>query len=334
MSFLFVRVLYCVVVFFFVFFPPKVWLKKLFQRYVYAHYEFLLRLSQATKDAKRVAPGVAAIQKFVKRVLQTDKILNRLSVNSCAVLSTCDLGPGGSWTLPSEHQEAFWQMIASLGQGSMQRWFHLRHLVFVLRPDKFDTSNLTANDDVSFGMARNALLSDCRDWAAFSTGGNSYFCRLVVISNDRPSGFCLLRPLFPTPSVAVLQFSLFGASQKQLEQQVQEFQARLQSRGGRVVQLSCSFLPALLTESVEGSEQQQQQQQQQLSALAAVLPSSGMFPGAAYARLSALQWCENLRCLFFFSLVQIFSSAPFKKGSKAGPGPCMTAVFVLDCWPC
>ena len=243
-----------------------------------------MRLSQATKDSKRIAPGVAAIQAFVKRVLQTDKILNRLSVNSCAVLSTCEALPSqnGGWTLPFEHQEAFWQMIASLGQGSLQRWFHLKHLVFVLRPDKFDVSNLTANEDVSFGMSRNALLSDCRDWAAFSTGG-SYFCRLIALSNDRPTGFCLLRPLFPTPSVAVLQFSLFGGSQRQLEQQVQEFQDRVQSRGGRVVQLACSFFPALM--AGDGAELQQQQQQ-----LAAVLPSAGMFPGPAHARLSALQW--------------------------------------------
>jgi hypothetical protein len=90
----------------------------LFFRYVYAHYEFLLRLSQASKDSKRVAPGILAIQKFVKFILQTDKILNRLSVNSCAVLSTCE--SFSSFSLPVEHQEAFWQMIASLGQNSFQ----------------------------------------------------------------------------------------------------------------------------------------------------------------------------------------------------------------------
>ncbi len=122
---------------------------------VYAHYEFLLRLSQAA-DAKRVAPGVAAIQQFAKRIVQTDKVLNRLSVNSSAVLSTCDP------RLPAEHQEAFWQIIGSLGKNPWQRWFLLRHVMVVLRPDKVDTSNLAANDDVTFNSVRSVLIADCK----------------------------------------------------------------------------------------------------------------------------------------------------------------------------
>jgi hypothetical protein len=66
------------------------------QLYVYAHCEFLIRLSTTaaqaavSKKQQRRNPGIEAALKFVKRITRTDKVLNHVSVNASAILSTCD----------------------------------------------------------------------------------------------------------------------------------------------------------------------------------------------------------------------------------------------------
>ncbi len=156
-------------------------------------------------------------------------------------------------------------------------------MLYLFHPDRADLSGLP--EEIQFTAARASFLAVCKEWSSFHVKGReaALFCRLVGSDSDgRPTGFCLLRPVFPSKSLAVLQFAVFGASQLHMDQEFEAFSRCAQNRGA-FMKVNGAFLPALLWDTGD------------TTALQSVLPSVQLFSGPAAPRLAAMQWYRTWR---------------------------------------